>query len=76
MKNGQNVAHCNGCGKYIKNIPYNPRPKIYFGKYKNRFIDDLEDIQYLKWLIDNQVVKANIKQAVIEQIDKLKLYGQ
>lgn len=76
MKNGQNVAHCNACGKYIKNIPYNPHPKLYFGKYKDRLIKDIEDLNYLQWLIDGNVLKANTRRAVIDRIAQLKIYGQ
>jgi len=76
MKSGQNVAHCNSCGKYIKNIPYNPHPKLYFGKYKDKLIKDIEDLNYLQWLIDSNVLKANTRQAVIDRIAQLKLYGQ
>ena len=76
MKNGQNVAHCNGCGKYIKNIPYNQTPKLYFGKYKDRIISEIEDLNYLQWLVESGAVRANIKQAVIDRIAQLKIYGQ
>lgn len=75
MKNGQNVAHCNICGSFIKNIPYQT-PKFYFGKYKGQLISDCQDLGYLQWMVTSGVVKANIKDAVIDQISKIKLYGQ
>lgn len=75
MKNNQNVAHCLSCGKYIKNIPYAQTPKLYFGKYKDKPITEIQDLGYLEWLIEKNVVKANIRQAVINQISIIKLYG-
>ena len=76
MKNGQNVAHCIKCGSYIKNIPYVKEHKFYFGKYKDKLISDCQDLEYLQWLITGKIVKANIREAVITQIEKIKLYGQ
>ena len=74
MKNGQNVAHCNKCGSYIKNIPYS-EPKFYFGKYKGKLISDCQDLGYLQWLINSGAVRANQKEAVLVQIEKINLYG-
>ena len=70
LKNSQNVAHCNGCGKFIKNIPYQ-KPKMYFGKYKDKFISDITDINYLDWVLRQNIVKGNNKQAIIDQLFKL-----
>jgi uncharacterized protein (DUF3820 family) len=75
MKSGQNVATCNACGSFIKNIPYR-EPALYFGKYKGRAIKDIPDPNYLQWVLDKCNPKGSIKQAVINQISKLKMYGQ
>lgn len=73
FKGNQLVAHCNGCGSFIKNIPYK-EPTLYFGKYKDKKVSDIQDLGYLQWLIDKSVVKANIREAVVNQIQKIKLY--
>jgi hypothetical protein len=71
LKNGQKVAHCNGCNSFIKNIPYQPA-KFYFGKYKDTLISDCNDLQYCEWFLGNTNPKANIKLAVINKIIDLK----
>lgn len=47
-------------------------PKFYFGKYKDTLISDCKDLNYLVWVFENTGIKANIKNAVSEQITKLK----
>jgi ribosomal protein L34E len=74
FKGNQNVAHCNSCGKFIKNIPYK-EPTLYFGKYKDKKVSEIQDMQYLQWLIDKSVVRANIKDAVVKQIERIKIQG-
>jgi uncharacterized protein (DUF3820 family) len=71
LKNGQNVATCNNCQSFIKNIAYQP-PKFYFGKYKGTLIADCFDLKYLTWFLAETNPKANIKTAVIERINLLK----
>ncbi len=39
LKSNNQVAYCNGCGAYIKNIPY-AEPALYVGKYKGIPIKD------------------------------------
>lgn len=51
-KSNNLVAYCNGCDKYIKNIPY-AEPAFYFGKYKGIKISECTDIQYMKWFVGN-----------------------
>jgi len=76
MINGQNVAHCNSCDSFIKNIPYSQeQPKMYFGKYKGGYIHDIDDLPYLVWLNENVNLKPErIKKAVEERISYLKVY--
>ena len=55
MKSNQNVATCNGCGKFIKNVAYNP-PALYFGKYSGKAIKDYftpDEVNYLHWIRNN-----------------------
>lgn len=63
-------AYCNGCGKYIKNIPYDV-PKLYVGKYKGVPIDTIEDLQYLKWAIDTLKVTTSVKTSIYSRISHL-----
>jgi hypothetical protein len=51
MKANNKVAYCNGCGNFIKNIPYETEPKMYFGKYKGQLLRDITDREYLHWLL-------------------------
>lgn len=75
MKSGQNVATCNNCGRFIKNIPYS-EPGIYFGKYKGKLIKDFqtkEEINYLYWIRNNPDIwykmKDRIKEAINYRLD-------
>jgi hypothetical protein len=43
LKANNNVAYCNGCDKYIKNIPQNNMPMLHFGKYKGKLVTDIEN---------------------------------
>ena len=71
LKNGQNVATCNNCQSFIKNISYS-KPKFYFGQYKGTLIADCIDLSYLIWFLEKTNPKANIKTACIERIETLK----
>lgn len=73
VKSGQQTAWCNGCSGYLKNIPYEAEAKMYFGKYAQAKISEINDLGYLEWAIDN-IKKLNPKQieAITKQIYKLK----
>lgn len=76
MKNSQNVATCNSCGDYIKNIPY-AEPALYFGKYKNKPIKDYytrDEMNYLYWVKNNLDVWRKLNERTREAID-LRLTG-
>jgi uncharacterized protein (DUF3820 family) len=75
MRNGQKCAWCTGCDKYIKNIAHS-KARFYFGKYKGIEIAKCADLSYLEWFLNETAPKANIKKAVIEQIDILQKGGQ
>lgn len=66
-KSNNDVAYCNGCGKYIKNIPRN-EPMFYVGKYKNIPISAIEDMGYLKWALKEMRLTANIRSAIEKRI--------
>lgn len=70
FKSGQQVATCNGCDKYIKNVSYQ-LPKFYVGKYKGEAINSVTDLQYLKWFLDKTNPKGATKDAIINRIKDL-----
>jgi DNA-directed RNA polymerase subunit RPC12/RpoP len=72
LKANNNVARCTQCDTFIKNIPYQTEKVFYFGKYKGQKVNDIEDINYLQWVLDNTKQKAAMKDAIIKQIDNFK----
>lgn len=76
-KSNQQCAYCNGCDKFIKNIPYRSQTIIYFGKYKGTDINEITDVPYMQWMYDN-VSKLNEaqKQALNNRINLLKEQGR
>lgn len=69
-KANNQVAYCNGCGSYIKNIPHDV-PKLYVGKYKGIPINQIEDLQYLKWAESTLRLTSSVKAAVLSRISNL-----
>ena len=78
MKSNQNVATCNGCGSFIKNIPYQ-LPSLYFGKYKGKSIKDYEtpdEVNYLHWIRNNpEIWNVKLNQRTRDAIN-LRLDGK
>lgn len=76
VKAHNHVAYCNGCGRYIKNIPYASEPTFYFGRYKGLKVSDLvdpQDISYLEWFLKEiKDIKPAMKEAIIQQLAKIK----
>lgn len=73
IKGDQVTAWCNGCTKFIKNIPYK-QPTIYFGKYKDRLISSLiskEEVQYLYWLKEQPFCKKYLVKQIEDYLIKL-----
>lgn len=65
LKSGQNTAWCSKCDAFIKNIPYSTAaPTFYFGKYKGKLVTEVEDMPYLKWVLDDIKPKPKMKQAI------------
>lgn len=67
LKSNQNVARCNNCDSFIKNIPYQ-KPQLYVGKYKGMPIDEIEDMSYLRWALDKMKLSAAIRKAIETRI--------
>ena len=63
VKSNNNVCYCGNCNAYIKNLPY-AEPMLYVGKYKNKPISEIEDMQYLKWALKEMKLSAVIKKAI------------
>src|SRR4051812_12897154 len=72
-KANNDVAYCNGCDKYIKNIPQRNAPMLHFGKYKGQFIKDIEDVSYLEWVRDKVKLSESTRFALLERIKSLLL---
>lgn len=70
LKSNQNVARCNECDGYIKNIPYN-KPALYVGKYKGKPIEEIDDLKYLHWAFREMKLNQRTKDAINERIKQL-----
>lgn len=71
-KANNNCAFCNSCDRFIKNVPSDDKPKFHFGKYKDTFIEDCNDMQYLIWARDNlNNLKGRYRTALIDRINSL-----
>ncbi len=71
LVNGQNVCRCNGCGNYFGNKPSDyifEDVVIYFGKYSQSFVCEIEDSSYLVWLLIGDKIKGRLRLAVKEQL--------
>jgi hypothetical protein len=72
-KANNDVATCNGCGKFIKNIPYS-KPALFFGKYAGKPIENYEngEVSYLKWVRNTPGIwdkqAERIKDAILKRI--------
>lgn len=71
-KSNQKTAYCNGCSKYIKNIPYT-EPRFFVGKYKDVPIKQINDLSYLEWAYNNmKKMSENVRSSVKDRINELK----
>ncbi len=63
-------AICNNCGRYIKFVSQEKEPpKFYFGKHVGKYVHEIEDMQYLKWAVNNLTLKQPMRDAIQKQID-------
>lgn len=72
-KNGPHVqATCRLCGTFITFLATDP-PRLYFGKYKNQAIADIQNIDYLEWaLINIDIRRKRIRKAIEDQVKRLR----
>jgi hypothetical protein len=68
-KANNHCAYCNGCGEFIKNIPY-AEPALYVGKYKGKPISEIEDIGYLKWALKELGLTRPVREAIEKRIEQ------
>jgi len=71
-------AICNHCNNYIKFLPQAKEPpKFHFGKHTGKYIQDIDDLSYLKWAAENMTkIKQEIKDAIIKRISSLENLGR
>ena len=72
LKANNNVARCGVCDAFIKNIPYSTEKVFYFGKYKGKKVTDVEDVNYLEWILANTKQSKPMTDAIIKQVDTIK----
>jgi|1_EtaG_2_1085319.scaffolds.fasta_scaffold03456_5 hypothetical protein len=66
QKSNNLVERCINCDKFIRNAPHD-KPRIYFGKYKGKAIDEFntpEMMSYLYWMKNNPEVWAKLSRNV------------
>jgi len=74
LKSGNLVATCEN-GHYIKNIPYS-EPALHFGKYKGKKITEIDDIDYLKWVLNNVHQGKHIRESIQKRINDAEFLGK
>jgi len=73
-KSNQHTAYCKSCGKYIKNIPQSKTEhlKMYFGKFKDKLISEVDDEQYLDWVLrTNTTLNYKYRTAIQDRINEI-----
>lgn len=76
VKANNNVARCNQCDGFIKNIAYD-KPKLFVGKYKGIAIDEIDDLNYLKWAVANMVtIGKKVRDAINQRISQLEFISR
>jgi uncharacterized protein (DUF3820 family) len=46
------------------------RIKFLFGKYKCEYLDDIEDVEYLKWIVREYAEKKNFNESLVVEIEE------
>jgi len=75
LKSNQNTARCLTCNTFIKNVPYQ-KPMLYVGKYKNKPIEELDDLNYLQWAEKTLNVNSRTKDALRSRISQLEFLAK
>lgn len=52
------------------------KSEIYFGKYKGKLVDDVDDIDYLKWLLKSVRMKGQLRALIQSRINQLEFLGR
>jgi uncharacterized protein (DUF3820 family) len=72
LKNWKNILK----NKYKSYVANDKGIKFLFGKYKNCYLHDIDDSEYLKWIINEFVEKNNFDEDLIVEIEQeLKVRG-
>lgn len=71
QKGPHQTAICNACNKYIKHLPKDTEPRIYFGKYHGQLISEITDVEYLQWVWDNVPLSVKLLDAIDQQIQSI-----
>lgn len=74
VKSNNHCAYCSQCGGFIQNVPYD-EPRMYFGRYKDMKIEDIDDKPYLQWVLDNTDVSGRIREAIEVHIKTIQKNG-
>lgn len=64
------VAYCNHCKSFIKNIPH-AKPALHFGKYKGTLVEEVQDGQYLNWVLANIKLTESYRTAIANRLNYL-----
>jgi hypothetical protein len=76
MKANNLTAYCNGCDRFITNIPYKDA-QFYFGKYKGIPVANITDLSYLQWAVNNiPKLSAHMRAAICQRISELKILAR
>ena len=64
------AAYCGVCKKFIKFLS-SGNPKFYFGKYKDTYVKECNDLNYLEWFIRETKTAPAMREALLERIKEL-----
>lgn len=65
-------AVCGNCGVYIKFLPQTTKVVLYFGKYKDRDINTMnekDERDYLLWLAGQSFCKPKLKEQILSHLN-------
>lgn len=75
LKGNNNVARCTNCNTHLGNIGY-AEPALHFGKYKGTLIKDVEDVDYLQWVLRKVKISPRLRNAINERIKTFQLQAK
>ena len=75
VKNSQQVCKCNGCDTYLGNKPRTDvvlrDMSLPFGKHKGKLVFEIDDNNYLLWLLNNTNISGSLKRSI-----ELRVHGK